>query len=120
MAEQRSKGPSDYPVRLVSEQEMRAASTKATSPWAPLLAKLVESGKAALEVRVSDAREGTRLCSRLRKLFGQLHPGYECTTKTLRIPDDSDEERYLAYLIVTKRPGKKAAGASSRTERASR
>ena len=104
MPASRAKGPDDYGIEFVSNEQLKVMTTKASSPWAPVLDEFVKSGQAAIQIRVSDAREGNRLASQLRKYGGQWFPKYKFGAKTIAMPAADGESEYFAFLIITARP----------------
>ena len=103
-AKSRAKGPDDYAVEFLSTERLQVITTRASSPWAPVLEKFVKSGEAALQIKVSNAREGNRLASQLRKGAGLWFPKHKFASKTIAIPTSGSEKDYFAFLIITARP----------------
>ncbi len=106
MPASRAKGPDDYAVEFVSTERLQVMTTRASSPWAPVLEQFVKSGQAALQIKVSNAREGNRLANKLRKDAGLWFPKHKFGSKTIAIPTSDEEADYFAFLIVTARPEK--------------
>lgn len=79
----RAKGPDDFKIDFVSDGHVKMMTTKASSPWAPVLEKFVDSGEAAIQIKVADARDGSRLVGRLRKFGGQWYPTHKFGTKMI-------------------------------------
>ncbi len=101
----RAKGPDDYGFEFVSSEDLKAMTTKASPPWAPVLEKFVKSGQAAIQIKVSNAREGNRLASQLRKFGAQWFQNYKFGAKTVAMPTADGGTEYFAFLIITARPG---------------
>ena len=85
MPASRGTGPDDYGIDFVSDAHIEMMTTKASSPWAPVLEAFVNSGQAAVQIRVFSAREGGRLAGQLRKLGGQWYPTYKFGGKTIAV-----------------------------------
>lgn len=101
----RPRGPDEYGFEFVSSEHVKMMTTRAANPWAPVLEKLVESGEAAIQIKVPSAREGNRLAGQLRKHGGQWFPNFKFGTKTIEIPTADGQKEYFAFLIITARPG---------------
>ena len=106
MPAQRGKGPSDFGVEFVSAEQLKVMTHKAASPWAPVIEEFVKSGQAAIQIKVSDAREGNRLSSQLRKNATQWFPTHKFGAKTISIGTSDGGAEYFAFLIITDRPEK--------------
>lgn len=106
MPASRTKVPNEYEIEVVSDDHLKAVTTKAASPWAPVIEKFVKSGQAAIQIKVANAREGNRLASQLRKQGGQWFPNHKFGAKTISMPTSNGESDYFAFLIITARPEK--------------
>ncbi len=105
MPAQRAKGPEDYGLEFVSSEQLNMMTSRASSPWAPVLEEFVKSGEAAIQIKVPSIREGNRLTAQLRKSGGQWFPQHKFGTKTIKIPNADGEIEHFAFLIITARPG---------------
>ncbi len=105
MPASRGKGPDDYGIDFVSDAHIEMMTTKASSPWAPVLEAFVNSGQAAIQIRVSSAREDGRLAGQLRKLGGQWYPTYKFGGKTIAVAGADGQTDYFTFLIIVSRPG---------------
>jgi len=101
----RGRGPDDYGIDFVSDAHVKMMTTRASSPWARVLEAFVKSGQAAIQIKVSNAREGGRLAGQLRKLGGQWYPSYKFGGKTIAVAGADGQTDYFAFLIVGSQPG---------------
>lgn len=106
MPARRAKAPEEYEIEFVSNDHLKAVTTKAASPWTPVLENFVKSGQAATQIKVANAREGNRLAGQLRRQAGQWFPNHKLGAKTISIPTSNGGSDYFASLIITARSEK--------------